>query len=424
MTGTDLRDELERIAARAPVVDVPPDTYARGRRARTRQTLLTVAASVVAIALVAGLVSGVVGRADGPLPADATPELGVPGTIWEIPDGSLLGPATSDLAIGRGAAAQLTLTGDPVVVGADGVHHRLDLPGFSSPEHTAEISPDGWSLAWGWAERGSARDRTYGIRIADLVTGETREITIGTARRPFVYAFTWSPDSSWLVWEGAGVSGRVGPDSTTSAPVPHPGDLNDLSYSVDDDGLVLIATRRSLELWDGSRVSREQRRGWFAAVTTPSDGVLLEQIQRDPPGDAFLTLHRRLLDGEVVDDPVAALSGRSFFGELGWLEEDVVLLNTYDPDSDASRLELVDLSDPLATTATVVGEVDGDLTSVAVDLMTAERPTVEREPPSWAVEDPESLVDRLGGTTGLLLAGGGFLLGLVVLSWWRRRGQE
>ncbi|MDE0777532.1 MAG: hypothetical protein OSB43_14745 [Nocardioides sp.] len=417
MTGR-LSEELKRAGDLAPIFPVAPDTYRRARRARRRDIALAVVSSVAAVALIVGIVTSVVARDDaGPLPADGQGPVGVPSVVHDIPSGADLGPASSDLAIGRGAVSQLTGDEEPVVIDDRGGYHLLDLPGFTWPFHMLSLSPDGRQLAWGWSETdSSARGTPFGVRIADLDSGEVRTISVEGSDKPFVYDFTWSPDSRWLVWEGVG-AGRIAPGAITSEPVPRPGD-GTILYAVDDSGVVSIATLKALRVWDGELLSNEVREaGWYPSISTVADGVLLETIQRDRD-DTFVTRHRRLVDGAVVDH-VAILDDRSFVNDLGWVDDRRAVVLTVDgPAEPTGHLDVLDLSDPTATTTVRVAEVRAQLVTVATDLLTPDRPGVERPVPPWLGDEdsPRSLI--------LLAGSGALIITAVGVRWALRRRRR
>ncbi|MBU1802740.1 hypothetical protein [Nocardioides sp.] len=415
MTGR-LSEELKQAGDLAPVFTVAPDTYQRARRARRRDLGLAVVSSVAAVALIAGIVTSAAAREDaGPLPADGQGPVGVPSVVYGIPSDADLGPASSDLAVGRSAVSQLTDDEEPVVIDDRGGYHLLDLPGFSRPLHMLSLSPDGRQLAWGWSESASsAKGTPFGVRIADLDSGEVREVAIETGTSPYVYDFTWSPDGRWLVWEGIG-AGRIAPGQVVSEPVPRPGDDNIL-YAVDDSGVVSIATLKALRVWDGELLSNEVREtGWYPSISTVADGVLVETIQRDRD-DTFTTRHRRLVDGEVVE-AIATLDDRSFVSDLGWVDARQALVLTVDtPASGVGHLDVLDLSDPEDTTSYRVGEVRGQGVTVAADLVAADRPGIERPAQAWVVDE-----DSSSSAAMLAIGGAGGLVVVAGLGWWMRR---
>jgi|GEM_PF-3432384 len=422
MTGR-LSDELKRAGDTAPVFTVAPDTYRRAQRARRRDLALAAASGVAAVALIAGVVTSVATREEaGPLPADGEGPIGVPSVIYDIPADADLGSASGDLAIGRSAVSQVTDDERTVVIDDRGGYHLLDLPGFRRPSsQVPSLSPDGRQLAWGWTQTASsAKGTPFGVRIADLDSGEVRTVSVEASVKPFVYDFTWSPDSRWLVWEGV-EAGRIGPGSTTSEPVPSPGDDNIL-YAVDNSGVVSIATLKALRIWDGELVSNEPRdTGWYPSISTVADGVLVETIQRDRP-DGITTRHRRLVDGAVAED-ITTLDDRPFVADLGWVDpQRALLLTVPTPVGDTvGGLDVVDLSDPTETTSYRVAEVRGLGVTVAADLVAADRPGLQRPVPPWAVDEEAS--SSIGA--GVLTAGGLSLFALLGLGgWWLTRRRR
>ena len=162
-----LRDVLTRVADRAGPVSVDPQMWARASRSRRRRQALTAAAAVLVVAaLLGGIVQATgVFRAD-PAPVDR-PDRHDPIEIEGIAgDGGLR--IEKGLALGRASVAIANDTGAFVITAADGVSHRIALPGFDAPlyaETTAEegrprptlaevfsLSPDGTKLIYAWHE--------------------------------------------------------------------------------------------------------------------------------------------------------------------------------------------------------------------------------------------------------------------------------
>lgn len=389
-----LRDELERLASSAPVADVPADTWRRARRARTRDLSLLAAAAVAVVAVLA-LAAGLVGWGSPPRelqPAGGDDQtLGVPSRVWSVSSDAALDLET-DLAIGPAAVATVSTEMQPVVVGADGDYHLLDLPGYHGdsiivPRRLGlSLSPDGLALSWGWTDGDDARARS-GVRVADLVSGEVRTVDLG--RGVVAQSFTWSPDGSWLVWSGVAaggryglghgpqVAGRIAAGATTSDPLPAGADASTL-YAIDDEGVVLIATQRVATTWDGAPTGRTTRPGGqYPDVATPNDGVVLESVE----GMGGFR-YRRLVDNAVTEPRIPGLA-HGTLAPYGWLDDTTVVAARYDNHDDSNHLVLVDLSDPTEASVRVVGDLDMTPAAVAVDLMTHEQPTIDRGEPDW-----------------------------------------
>jgi len=425
----ELRDELARIGDRAPMVDVPDDTFPRAQRARRRDRLAAVAAVVVVVGLVGGLAAWLPGR-DHLEPTEGG-GAGVPSTIWPVSAADL--HYSDDLAVGQAAAAFMSTELIPVVISADdGTYQALDLPGFGETQRdqgAISLSPDGRHLAWGWSRMTDTEDAS-GVRIVDLVTGQRRSVTIeGAGQGVFVYTFAWSPDSRWLVWDGVesvprrnawaagpAVAGRIGPRGTSSEPVPRTSEES-TALAVGNDGRVLIATADDETWWDGRVLKSNPRSGgWYPTALTPQDGVLLETLERGGDSDDYRIDHR-------VPTSAGPMSAPALFQlqvvPLGWLDDGTLVATTQRYGDESVVLSLLDLHGQVGYSP--VGELNanGPIT-VAVDLMTADRPTVERPRPSWLDQD-----DGWSRTQLSLTIGPGVVVLLSLLTaarwWWRRR---
>lgn len=289
-----IHDELERIAARAPEVAVPPGTWGRAQRARRRERYGVLAAVVVLVAL-AGTLAWLPTRDDGVDPARSD-GLGVPDRLEDVPerlartDADGVGweseEVTDDVtAVGRGAAAWLAGRGLPVVVDATrGGYHLLDLPDFlgnrvgnlRTTDPAVALSPDGRRLAYAYAEVGPAAETEpvpSGVRVVDLASGKLRSIPVLGEEGTAVSRIAWSPDGRWLAFvgqqqswwteNGMGVSryldragpvlGRIGPAEDRAEIRPISMDVGGLS--VDDAGEVTFGYGPARS-WDGTRTTR------------------------------------------------------------------------------------------------------------------------------------------------------------------------
>ncbi|GAA4702350.1 hypothetical protein [Nocardioides conyzicola] len=368
-----LHDELQRIADRAPVADVPDDTWSRARDAHRRNVALLVAGIAAVLALVAGAVAWVPGHVDPPV-AD-TDSLGVPDHLYAVPermeardnDGGWMRDEVTDdpTVVGIGAAAWVTNGGLPVVVGAsDGAYHLLDLPdfvgnnwssavGLGAP--TIALAPDGRHLAYSYAVFGpdaATAPIPTGIRVVDLTTGARREIPVPGKEGTAIRQIEWSPDGSWLAFTGTpqdtwtemsmgsrgpAVLGRI-PPGRERAQVRDIGN-DQAPMSVDDRGTVQ---------WQNGKIHV-----WGPGSPDPDD---LESVGHLSDGRPVV----------FVEDTV------DFLGV--WSEDGLRSLTTLDPG------------------------VGSDVT-VATDLMPPEHPTVERPEPSWPWSE-----ERLSITIGLGVA--------------------
>lgn len=202
-----LHDLLTRIADQAGPGSSDPTLWGRARRARRRERVLRAsAAALTAVALVGAVAIGVNTRS-APPPTDrhpTAPHKGIPSTVRGIQgDGGLA--LETDLAVGPASVAIANQSGAFVITAADGVYHRLRLPGFDPTAFDGDqpglaLSPDGTRLAYGWR----ARERV-GTRVLDLRTGRLRTLPEGP---PDVHdlpavrtnGYGWSPDGRYLVF--------------------------------------------------------------------------------------------------------------------------------------------------------------------------------------------------------------------------------
>ncbi|MFC4783251.1 hypothetical protein ACT8ZV_02160 [Nocardioides sp. MAHUQ-72] len=441
MTG-QLRDALARVAEQAPVADVPADTWARARRARVRDRVLTGAAAMAVLAVVGGLTllpppdSAPVASGGGP---------GLPNHLYYVPErmsqhdedlGWTRDEVTTDLKVGTAAAAWLTPSGGlPVVVdAAEGGYHLLDLPGFSGNnrfmtyglhEPTIALSADGRQLAYSWATFGAnaATDPIpSGVRVADLETGRVREFVLRGDEGTAVTTLAWSPDGRWLAWAGARmgswttssmgrgepVAGRVSVAASTAKAIPvRRIDTSEADLSVDDRGRVTLSDGGGLVSWDGVRARAIDlagaRLGGMAPVS-PRGEVALSTF-----GQASVVLvdgvRSRTVDVGVQDREARVMP-------LAWVGDELLVVTDDNGPSDGV-LRLVPVSGGASrTVGTVDGGVNPSLT-VAADLVTPDRPTVERPEPDWPWSD-----ERLALTIALVGAGA---LTLLVSAWRIRR---
>lgn len=436
-----LHDELQRIAETAPVAEVRADTWARARRARTRDRGLVLAAAVAVVALVAGV--GTWQRVSAPPVAAGTGT--VPDHVYAPPSQQAVALAP-DLAVGRASVAFLSDFGTStraVVVGArDGRYHRLDLPrlavrdGSSAAEpQPIALSPDGTQLAWSFAGRPPRRAGepvSTGIGVTDLRSGTTRTVPFPRAHGILVRTVSWSPDSRWLVWDGQVstrwtarearfgdemAAGRIAPGSTTSQPVPAGPASSFQAYAVDDEGAVTIATTRGLLRWDGTGrrlAGVPASAGHPLSVSSAAGSVT--RVGATEGRDAQVTWARLGTTGwQLARTDV----GSDLLTVRGWRGR-VAVVETDPGSGDEPTGHLGLLSPPRGAGGTAsyepVGVVDSGVAalSVATDLMTPDHPTATMPVPDWAQQPGTSPWVWALAATALLLA-------LVTLLLLRRR---
>ncbi|MCW2853621.1 MAG: hypothetical protein JWM84_3285 [Nocardioides sp.] len=402
-----LQDELERIARRAPDVVVPADTWARARRSRRRAQVGLVGVVVALLALVtspAWLPHRLgVDAADSP----GSTGTGVPSRIYVVPEALTKKDdqeewahdlVTSDVTVvGVGAAAWTVGTGLQVVVDATrGDYHLLDLPDFLG-NHTSSVaghdpalalSPDGTSLAYAYAVIGPDAQTApipSGVRIVDLTTGEQEEFPVAGEEGTAITRIVWSPDASWIAFAGQQQSYWTADRMGTSAYLDRAGPVlgrvalgsgeldlrkatnDELGLAVDADGTVTFDAG-GLRRWDGR--------------TTVDVGG----------GRRELALEL----GRLRDKSLVRLAGNDLYAARA--------VELVAPDG-ATRV-VVDLPTDV-----------GISLSLAVDLMSPDRPTVERPEPDWP------LSSAWWTFIPLAVVGAAVLIGLgLVLTRPRRRG--
>lgn len=412
-----LRKELARLAEDAPTphpVDLAPDAWRRGRRARRldRAVVLGVVAAVlVVLGGTASLLVTAPPRIAPAAPVDAP--AAVPTELHAVPEHVLTDPAfrTSDLALGQQAAAFWNVTAPVVVSATDGSYHLLDLPGWPSlgstdPAAPLALSPDGRQLAWAYLDA----DGATGVRIADLDDGAVREVPVVPADEPgpqqVVAALAWSPSGTWLAW-ASGVldqpgwvsAGRVAPGSMTTDPTPVREGGSGLAVA-DDGRLVLTEPGYAFVIGEdgpGAGFSLQRSLDPTAVAVVSPDGTRVAVGSRTPNGAVdVLDLDRQRVRLAYFNGYDGDASHRA----LGWRGDDRVVVAA-DVPTRGTEVVLVPApgnNDDGEVVVTRADSVLGSL-SVAVDLL--DRPTVDRPAPDWPwSEQRQRLV--LGGA-GLLV---------------------
>ena len=452
MSPESLRDLLEREAADAPYVVVPPDTWRRGRRRRTFKRGGALAASAVVVAGVALGARVLPGTDDRSLaPAGGGGDLGLPEHLHAPPermsdidlefggwvrDEVLRG---DELAVGTAAAAWVTPGGLPVVVDAEtGEHHLLDLPDVVSADLEARsfagphwsplaLSPDGTQLAYGYmriVDRG--RRTSTGIRVLDLTTGEGawRSELVGGAGI-VVTELSWSRSGTWVGWQGRQTREWTGSSIGGSLPVAGVVGLDVTGGVAGVGGGGAVAARDDAAAYTVEPGSIETltacppnaRAGFGCSPTTrdwDSVGVDLAPGAALSPDGSTLALS--VYDGyDLVtlrlDErrPTVGAEGMPDdrpwrVSSLGWVGDDHVLVLRSDNEGGDSILSIVPV-DAGQGASTDVGTVDSAVgaPSIAIDLVTLDRPTVDRPDPDWPWSEERWAITVAGAFVGVLL---------------------
>jgi hypothetical protein len=145
-----LHDLLTRIADQAGPGNTDPTTlWSRAQHARRRDRAMRASAvALTALALVGAIAIGL-GTRNAPPPAKQTPPThqGIPSTVRGLHGNGGLDLET-DLAVGPASVAIENQSGAFVITAADGVYHRLRLPGSltaGAPRSRPDPRPDGGS---------------------------------------------------------------------------------------------------------------------------------------------------------------------------------------------------------------------------------------------------------------------------------------
>ena len=425
MTGR-LREELHRIGDEAPVADVSSDTWGRARRARTRDRVLAGAAAVAVLALVGGMAGLLPDRSSTPV---ASARGAVPNHVYAVTSTRDV-PVTSDLAIGRTAAAYVTTIGATahvVTIGAvDGRYHVLDLPRFAERgglEYVASapvaLSPDGTQIAYAYS--GEVPDHgpvPTGLTIVDLRSGASRSVPVTGGQGILVRTVAWSPDGRWLVWSGQVstrwndrerrfgeemAAGRIAPGADSSQPVPVSNQAVQ-AVGVGSSGRVAITSPRQAVIWDGGVVDRSRLpHGSGSPLDLVHVGSSVADVRAGTSGrSTVFHVLRWSTDGVTVSDPRTSDVTMAVRGWMG----DTPVVEAQPTSRGWSTTLLSVLTD---SGLHEIGRLDlgvQDLT-LATDLMPASQPTADLPAPDWAPHDgaPWPWIGLGAGVLALLAVG-------------------
>ncbi len=214
-----LHDLLARIADKSGPGSSDPTLWVRAQRARRRDRVIRASAAAVTVAAVVGALAIGLGTRHTPPPAKQTPAphqtgVGIPSIVRGIHGDDGLDLET-DLAVGPASVAIANQSGAFVITAADGVYHRLRLPGFDPTAFDADrpglaLSPDGTRLAYGWRHarpHGSTSQARVRTHVLDLRTGALQKIPeapgyfVDSKVRISTYGYGWSPNGRYLIFE-------------------------------------------------------------------------------------------------------------------------------------------------------------------------------------------------------------------------------
>ncbi len=370
---TDLRTSFNRVADAVDPLPVDDDLWQRGVAARRRRQAVLVAAVVTLVVSVAGIAT-LVSTTDDQEARTASTEVvdggAIPSEIVDIP-GDL--PVTTDLAVGKGSAAFISASGDPVVITAtDGLPHRLDLPGWDQAPIALALSGDGRRIAY---QDASAESGTY-LTVVDLETGRSVRAFADDSQRLLVNELSWSPDGRWLAWIATtqdgllALLGRVDTSDARPRQVRLPSDAVDVAVANDGSALVgRVAGELLIAEPDRSPVGVYSGPGFGAGAFSPDGRHVALRTSVDTSSYTWDTDAGELLEHPFPEDTLGAVELRP----LGWLDDRLQVLLAQDTRGNAG--ELVVTTPTVGETSTwrrSVGRADANLVgslSIAVDLI-------------------------------------------------------
>lgn len=369
----DLRTTFHRLADASAPLPVDDDLWQRGVAARRRGQAFAVAAVlalVVSVGGIATLVSTTNDREARTASTEVVEGGAIPSRIEDIPDDLAL---TIDLAVGRGSAAFVSGSGDPVVITAtDGLPHRLDLPGWDQTPRALAMSDDGRRIAY---QDGSAGSGTY-LTVVDLETGRSVQAFTDDSQRLQLSELSWSPDGHWLGWIATtqdgllALLGRVDTSDPRPRQVRLPSDA--VSVAVADDGSAMVGrVAGGLLLAEPGRgpVSVFSGPGFGAGSFSPDGRRVALRSSADTSSYTWDTDAGELQEHPFPADTLGAVEIRP----LGWLDERLEVLLAQDTRGNAGELVVTTPTvDETSTWRRSVGRVDANIVAsltIAVDLM-------------------------------------------------------
>jgi hypothetical protein len=293
------------------------------------------------------------------------------------------------------------------------------------------VSPDGRQLAWAYAgpfPESDAEPVPSGIRVADLATGDVRDIPVAADRGVVIQHVTFSPDSRWIAWGGDsqrywtpqatttadGLLGRVAPGETRSTPL-HRLAANPESVTIDDAGQLWpvaharLLTRRG----DRTRPAPDAAPGIADAISADGSQIATGTLTGDSV--AFVDVRNEVVARRGLPSDVYPQGAT--VEPLGWVEDDLVLARVEAQGSYVEGPHLVLMTSPdlprdAWTYRIVVRTLPSSPVSVAYGLMTLDRPTRDFPAPDWPWSDERKVVVVLGAG---LLAGALLLAAYLLL---------
>lgn len=435
MTGNDAdpaRDQQDRPALRAALADLAEDAplaldrqdlWNAGRRSTPRVDAptvllsLAVAASVLLCAFVAWTAVGATRTVE---PATQNPDGALPTRLHAVPerltvrgaDGEFGEHVTRDLAVGQGSVAWVDPRGVPVLVDAvDGTQHLLALPGWDEQKGRGldrgvlSLSPDGWHLAYGWAEPArSTTDTEAGLAVLDLRTGQVRRGTLTgrNDRALMLSTIRWSTNGQWLAWSADEPVEWTDSSASVRGPVTYSG-----ADPVDELPAGKMEPRRN-QSRTGGAVTDDQGLGWRGG--NPGESLALGLASISPDGEYLATGGDRWLvrttDGTLSQlrhptargdkEPLGWTSARSFVGVANRAGSASLQMTELRVDGDQVTEGPVLLTWKLPR--------DGMHVSVATDLVS--HGTEDFDDPRWPWSTERRVATAALGVLALLLGAG------------------